>query len=112
MCDKVKDIENEEIEQEEYSDLDDVMTEINISEEIKRIKKQDIPYEVPVEFKDSIIVKRAEEETVAMIKSFKMLMEAGIDYNNALSISNNCVVAYNQRELAEIQQVQISNQQI
>lgn len=108
-----KELENQ-IEEgvEEISDIQDMADALGLDEEIKRIEKQDKPLEVPKEYEGTQVYKVATEEAYAVAKAFKILMDSGIDYSNAVSIANNSVVGYGNREMQKISSVQLQTQQI
>lgn len=76
---------------------------IQVEEELKRIEKQDGEYvNEDLTAENSDVILEVMEETVAICNSFKELMRCGVDYANAISISNNIVVGIGQRKLAKI----------
>lgn len=108
-----KELENQ-IEEgiEGVSDIQDAIDMLSLEEEIKRIEKQDKPLEVPKEYEGTQVYKVATEEAYAVAKAFRILMDSGIDYSNAVSIANNSVVGYGNREMQKISSVQVQTQQI
>lgn len=110
-----KELENqleEEILEEEVSDIQDMADMIGLEEEMKRIEKQDKPFKILEEYEETEICKVATKEAYAVAKAFKILMDSGIDYSNAVSIANNSVVGYGNRELQKISIIQVQTQQI
>lgn len=108
-----KELENQIKEDvEEISDIQDMADALGLDEEIKRIEKQDKPLEVPKEYEGTQVYKVATEEAYAVAKAFRILMDSGIDYSNAVSIANNSVVGYGNREMQKISSVQVQAQQI
>lgn len=97
---------------EEISDIQDMADALGLDEEIKRIEKQDKPLEIPKEYEGTQVYKVATEEAYAVAKAFRILMDSGIDYSNAVSIANNSVVGYGNREMQKISSVQVQAQQI
>ncbi|WP_346938166.1 hypothetical protein [uncultured Clostridium sp.] len=97
---------------EEVSDIQEMADMVGFEEEIKRIEKQDKPLEVPKEYEGTQVYKVATEEAYAIAKAFRILLDSGIDYSNAVSLANNSVVGYGNRELQKISSVQVQTQQI
>ena len=97
---------------EEISDIQDMADALGLDEEIKRIEKQDKPLEIPKEYEGTQVYKVATEEAYAVAKAFRILMDSGIDYSNAVSIANNSVVGNGNREMQKISSVQVQAQQI
>lgn len=108
-----KELENQIKEDvEEVSDIQDMADMVGFEEELKRIEKQDKPLEVPKEYEGTQVYKVATEEAYAVAKAFRILMDSGVDYSNAVSIANNSVVGFGNRELQKISSVQVQTQQI
>ena len=106
--------EIEEVEQEEYVDSsEEIMGQIAVQEELKRIDIQENPTsEVSEEtlssdfYKDSMIT----VETIG--EAFLKLIGFGIDYNNSVSIANNVYQNAINERLTKIQQVQVEQNNV
>lgn len=108
-----KELENQiEEESEEVSDIQEMADMVGFEEELKRIEKQDKPLDVPREYTETQVYKIAVEEAYAIAKAFRVLLDSGIDYSNAVSLANNSVVGYANRELQKISNAQTLTQQI
>jgi hypothetical protein len=105
---------NQEVEQEEYvSDSEEVMEQIGIQEELKRIGIQDNPIsKMSKETKNSDFYKESMIVAETVGEVFQKLLGYGLDYNNAISISNNIYQNYINEKLAKIQQLTQENNQV
>lgn len=88
---KVLDVENEELGQEcECNDSEEIMGQIAVQEELKRIDIQDKPNsKVPKEIKNGKLYSEILEQGYAIGECFQLLLNYGIDYSNAVAISSN-----------------------
>lgn len=108
-----KELENQiEEELEQVSDIQDIADTLGLEEEIKRIEKQDKPLKIPKEYEGTQVYKVATEEAYAVAKAFRILLDSGVDYSNALTIAQSSVIGYGNREMQKISSVQVQTQQI
>ena len=87
-------------EEEEFGDFEELAEGIALEEEIKRIKRAEIPLD---DFLNQLDLKNSDlsdqEGTnvltvytlsaLGIVASFKILLQGGIDYQNAIQIANN-----------------------
>lgn len=111
---KLNDIKSEDIKDvEEFSEIDEAIEFLGLEEEIKRIEKQDKPLDlssIPQYILDREGFKDILEEAYAVGAAVKILMDCGIDYNNAVNIANNSSVAMANRKLQKITNIQLQSQ--
>lgn len=106
--------ENEVLEQEQLGvdeTSEETMGQIAIQEELKRIEVQDEPKsKLPEEVKESEIYKESISIAHTIGSCVQILLGYGIDYNNAVAISNN--LNQNKVELEKVkkQSVVVDNQ--
>jgi hypothetical protein len=113
MCDKKEILEeNEDIEMEEVNEVQQAFEEVNFAEELKRIEKQDSTLEIPDVVKKTEVFKNMTAQAYGVANGFKILLEAGIDYNNAVMIMSNTSVGHDNKETAKAQGVQIQQQMV
>lgn len=118
MCDENKQELNQEVdiqepeEQECYSDSEEVMGQIAVQEELKRIDIQDDPIsETSEATKNSKFYKESMEIIETIGESFQKLLGYGVDYNNALAISSALMTNDSNIKIAKVQQaIQEQNQ--
>jgi len=109
---------NEELNQveemeEEYIGSEEQMGLIAVDEELKRIQIQDNPKsEISEDVKNSDFYKDSMSYIDIIGAGFQKLIGYGIDYNNAVSISNNVYQNTINERLAKIQQVQAEQNQV
>ena len=110
---KELELNNEEIQQEEYDDAEELLGQIAVQQELERWELQNNPISTLSEgtadskfFKESIIY----AETMGT--AFQTLLGYGIDYQNAISMVNNMMISDQNIRQAEKQSVQIQSQQI
>lgn len=110
----LNDIKLEDIKDtEDISEIDEAIELLGLEEEVKRIEKQDKPLDlssIPQYILDREGFKDILEEAYAVGTAMKILMDCGIDYNNAVSIANNSAVAMANRKLQKITNIQLQNQ--
>jgi hypothetical protein len=105
-------VENEDYETEEISEIQQAFDSLNLEEELKRIEKQDSKLEIPDVVKNTEVFKNMTAQAYGVANGFKILLEAGIDYNNAVMIMSNTSVGYDNKETAKAQSVQIQQQMV
>lgn len=126
-------MENNKIEQEIMVDVEKEKCEENgqvdqfismledMEEENNKLKSEEDPevlekrakkVKIPKELKNSEIIYKAKERTLATIATIKMLLEEGIDYESAIGLGNNVIQSLVQEELAKIQIVNNKNNEI
>lgn len=93
MCKEVENIE--EIKNEELNNAQVAMDFIALEEEIKRVEKQEKEFKVAKNYKNAEVVVKAEEEAYAVASAFRILLEAGVDYNYALAVASNSITNHN-----------------
>src|SRR5574344_267333 len=113
MEDKELELNNEEIQEEEYDDTEELLGQIAVQQEMERWELQSNPVtELSEEtsksdfFKESIIY----AETLGTV--FQTLLGYGFDYQNAISIANNMMVNDQNLKQTKIQSVQVQTQQL
>lgn len=102
----------EKVELEEECSIDIELKEIALLEEYERIERQESKLVIPSEIVDSDIYKCVDNEAYAIANAFKILLNAGIDYANAMTISQSIAIGYGNKEQAKYQMVQQQNAQI
>jgi hypothetical protein len=107
-----KNVENEEYEVEELSEIQQAFDEIGLTEELKRIEKQDSELEVPEFIQKTEVFKNMTAQAYGVACGFKTLLKAGIDYNNAVMIMSNTSVGYDNKETAKAQGIQMQQQMV
>jgi hypothetical protein len=115
MCDEKKleeDFENEGHEVEEINEIQQAFDTLNLEEEIKRIEKQDSKLEIPDFIMKTEVFRNMTAQAYGVAYGFKILLKAGIDYNNAVMIMSNTSVGYDNKETAKAQGVQIQQQMV
>lgn len=111
LLEKLED-EMVEVESEELDDVQQAMDYIALEEEVKRIARQDNEFDIPKLITDQEVYQVAITEAYAIAGAFRILLEAGVDYNNAVSCASNSVVGYANREQAKIQAIAQQQQTI
>ena len=110
---KELELNNEEIQEEEYDDAEELLGQIAVQQEMERWELQNKPVNKLSEetsnsdfFKESIVY----AETLGTV--FQTLLGYGFDYQNAISIANNMMVNDQNLKQTKVQSVQIQSQQI
>lgn len=91
---EVKDIEltQEEMEDEVFDSSEEILNQLAVSEEIKRIEIQDDPTsKATKEIRENQLFKELIAKAHIVGESLQILLGYGLDYNNALAISSNLV---------------------
>jgi ribosomal protein L20A (L18A) len=98
---------------EEYVTGEELLNQIAAQEELKRISIQDDPIsEVPEDVENSDLYKKITSQAHIIGESLQILLGYGLDYSNALSISNNLIQNVVETEKVRIQGVTIQQSQI
>jgi len=88
---------------EELTETQQAFDMLSLEEEIKRVEKQDLPLEIPDSVLESDIYKNIMTQAYATASGIRVLLDAGIDYSNSVSIINNFMMNYDSRELTKVQ---------
>lgn len=105
MC-EVNENELNQEEQESYSDSEEIMGQIAVQEELKRIDIQESPKsKTSKETKNSDFYKESMETIETVGDAFQKLLGYGLDYNNALAIASNLITNDVNLKLTKLQQV-------
>ena len=110
---KELELNNEEIQQEEYDDAEELLGQIAVQQEMERWELQNNPVNKLSEetsnsdfFKESIIY----AETLGTV--FQTLLGYGFDYQNAISIANNMMINDQNLKQTKVQSIQVQTQQL
>lgn len=110
---KELELNNEEMQEEEYDDAEELLGQIAVQQEMERWELQSNPVNKLSEgtsksdfFKESIIY----AETLGTV--FQTLLGYGFDYQNAISIANNMMINDQNLKQTKVQSVQVQSQQL
>lgn len=93
-------------------DMEEENNKLKSEEDPEVLEKRAKKVKIPKEFKNSEMIYKAKERTLATIATIKMLLEEGIDYESAIGLGNNVIQSLVQEELAKIQIVNNKNNEI
>lgn len=93
-------------------DMEEENNKLKSEEDPEVLEKRAKKVKIPKEFKNSEMIYKAKERTLATIATIKMLLEEGIDYESAIGLGNNVIQSLIQEELAKIQMVNNKNNEI
>jgi hypothetical protein len=118
-CEKNIDLEQEEFanEQECQGELDctseEIMGQISVEEEIKRIQIQENPIsKISEEHKNGELYKNLIEQAEVIGACFQTLIGFGIDYSNSLAMASNLNQNRVETEKIKLQQIMLQQQQL
>ena len=96
--------------EEEYTSYEELMGQISVDEELKRIQTQDNPTSETSEYtKNSNFYKESMIAVETVGSALQKLLGYGVDYNNALAIASNLVqndVTLKQQKIVQVTQEQ------
>jgi len=91
----------------------DLFEAVALDEELKRIELQDNPIsEVEDKYVDGDVYNKVLEKAYAIGESLQILLGYGVDYNNAIAISNSLVQNIDDCEKLKVLGVQVQTQQL
>lgn len=97
---------------ESVPNSEELLNLLAVQEEEKRIENFESDFEVSEKTKASDLYKEGMVVAETIVSMTRTLVNAGVDYNNALSIANNHVVSDQNIKLAKVQQIQAQQNQI
>jgi hypothetical protein len=110
---QIEEMEDGVNQEQEYVDSsEEIMGQIAVQEELKRIDIQESPTsKVGKETKNSTLYKESMEMIETIGDAFQKLLGFGIDYNNALAIASNLMTNDANMKQAHIQQTIVEQNQ-
>lgn len=117
-------MEDKELLNQEQCECDDTVQEIDlpseelmgqiaVQQELERIDIENNPYtEIPKDIMEDEEFKESVKQAYIIGECFHVLKGFGIDYNNNVALISNILQNKANQKLAEIQQMQIQNQQL
>jgi hypothetical protein len=97
---------------ESIPNSEELLNLLAVQEEEKRIEKFESDFEVSEKTKASDLYKEGMVVAETIISMTKTLVNAGVDYNNGLSLVSNFLTNKQNLELAKVQQIQAQQNQI
>lgn len=94
------------------ADMEEENNKLKSEEDPEVLEKRAKKVKIPKEHKNSEMIYKAKERTLATIATIKMLLEEGIDYESAIGLGNNVIQSLVQEELAKIQIVNNKSNEI
>ena len=109
---KVETVENEEFE-DDCNESEELMGQIAVQEELKRIDIQDNPIsKVSKDIKNGKLYNEILEQAYAIGESFQVLLKYGIDYSNAVAISSNLMTGKTNFDIEKVRGQNTDQQQL
>ncbi len=94
-------------------DIDVIVGELGIKEEITRQENlYDKKFDASEETKATDLYKEMIVMAESIVAGVRVMIEGGIDYNNALQLCNNHIQNKQNLEIAKLTQIQVQNNQI
>ena len=93
-------------------DCEELLNLLAVQEEEKRIENFEKDFEISEKTKASDLYKEAMVVAETIVSMTRTLVNAGVDYNNGLSLVSNFLTNKQNLELAKVQQIQAQQNQI